>query len=95
VSGQYSFQKYTVKQGKLEVSGQLTVNSTEVFYVQITSCNGAFTLTGTATWLNAFGYLPGDVFMKLPVSFLPEQLNFVTICYWFSCLLLLLYSFYD
>jgi hypothetical protein len=39
-----------------------------MYYIQVTTCKGSFTLTGTATWKNPYGYLPGDVFMNLPVS---------------------------
>lgn len=67
----FTMQKVLVKSGStVSVTGQLGVNSTDVYYIQATTCKkgGTFTLTGTATWENPFGYLPGDVFSKLPFA---------------------------
>jgi hypothetical protein len=85
--------RYTVAlNDKEEVSYStfLPVNSTENFYIHLTSCNGGYTVSGGATWSNPYGYLPGDSFMKLPVIYLFLFILFI-VFFIFNLLLLIFF----
>eukprot|EP01127_Copromyxa_protea_P015792 TRINITY_DN4598_c0_g1_i1.p1 TRINITY_DN4598_c0_g1~~TRINITY_DN4598_c0_g1_i1.p1 ORF type:complete len:555 (-),score=128.24 TRINITY_DN4598_c0_g1_i1:117-1781(-) len=68
-------QNVLVPNGKKEqtISLEYNVTKTGIYYFLIVSCDydtqkGKIFIDGSCAWLNPYGYLPGDVYMKFPMS---------------------------
>jgi len=62
---------YLVAGKQQHVSGSYNVTKSGIYYLYFVLCDGAddsLTLEGTCSWENPYGYLPGDVYLKLPMS---------------------------